>query len=327
MAEPQNLNGMLEEGTGYAEPQMLVRRDDDLVLMPAFDLTVAKERLAELQEFVKFYLKEGEDYGTIPGTPKPTLFKPGADKLCDIYALADRYRITNRTEDWERNLFDYEVECTLVSRRTERMVATGLGSCNSYEENYRWRERKRKCPKCQKETIIKGKEEYGGGWLCWKKEGGCGAKWPDGAKEIEGQETGKIENPNIPTLKNTFLKMAKKRAKIDAVLSATRSSGIFTQDIEDWTVVDNGSEEAAQEVAKAKVEAAHVPSLFWIWHSESEMFELVISQEIKKKVWPLVKKHWLRDACVGTHEELQALKKVMQEQGIPFSELEENRGH
>ena len=32
---------------------------------------------------------------------------------------------------------------------------------------------------------------------------------------------------------NTILKMAKKRAFVDAVLSATRSSGIFTQDIED----------------------------------------------------------------------------------------------
>lgn len=32
---------------------------------------------------------------------------------------------------------------------------------------------------------------------------------------------------------NTILKMAKKRALVDAVLSATRSSGLFTQDIED----------------------------------------------------------------------------------------------
>src|SRR5699024_10296594 len=36
------------------------------------------------------------------------------------------------------------------------------------------------------------------------------------------------------TIVNTVLKMAKKRALIDAVLSATRSSGIFTQDIEDF---------------------------------------------------------------------------------------------
>ncbi|NLL70391.1 MAG: hypothetical protein GX238_04585 [Epulopiscium sp.] len=39
------------------------------------------------------------------------------------------------------------------------------------------------------------------------------------------------------TLVNTVLKMAKKRAFIDAVLSATRSSGIFTQDIEDLDIV------------------------------------------------------------------------------------------
>lgn len=32
---------------------------------------------------------------------------------------------------------------------------------------------------------------------------------------------------------NTLLKMAKKRAIVDAVLTATRSSGVFTQDIED----------------------------------------------------------------------------------------------
>ena len=38
---------------------------------------------------------------------------------------------------------------------------------------------------------------------------------------------------------NTILKMAKKRAFIDAVLSATRSSGIFTQDIEELS--DNES--------------------------------------------------------------------------------------
>lgn len=41
---------------------------------------------------------------------------------------------------------------------------------------------------------------------------------------------------------NTILKMAKKRAFVDAVLSATRSSGIFTQDIEELS--DNQSLEA-----------------------------------------------------------------------------------
>ena len=33
------------------------------------------------------------------------------------------------------------------------------------------------CPNCGKDAIIKGKEEYGGGWLCYKAKGGCGAKF------------------------------------------------------------------------------------------------------------------------------------------------------
>ena len=43
----------------------------------------------------------------------------------------------------------------------------------------------------------------------------------------------KYKNSDPFTIVNTILKMAKKRAFIDAVLSATRSSAFFTQDIED----------------------------------------------------------------------------------------------
>jgi len=35
---------------------------------------------------------------------------------------------------------------------------------------------------------------------------------------------------------NTVLKMAKKRAYVDAILTATHASGIFTQDMEDIAV-------------------------------------------------------------------------------------------
>lgn len=40
------------------------------------------------------------------------------------------------------------------------------------------------CPQCgSNENVIKGKAEYGGGWLCWKKpdqgKHGCGHKWQD----------------------------------------------------------------------------------------------------------------------------------------------------
>lgn len=49
---------------------------------------------------------------------------------------------------------------------------------------------------------------------------------------------------------NTILKMAKKRAFVDAVLSATRSSGIFTQDIEELS--ENESLEAKVNISNTK---------------------------------------------------------------------------
>lgn len=36
------------------------------------------------------------------------------------------------------------------------------------------------CPKCgHNRAVIEGKEEFGGGWLCFKKKEGCGHNWHD----------------------------------------------------------------------------------------------------------------------------------------------------
>jgi hypothetical protein len=233
----------------------LLNQDD--ILQPVMNLQIAKQRLAEFQTFVKDYLKENEDYGTIPGTPKPTLYKPGADKLCELYGLGDSYDIIDKVEDFDRGLFDYTIRCTLVRLRSGVAVSTGLGSCNSYEGRYRFREGKRSCPQCGKESIIKGKEEFGGGWLCYAKKGGCGAKFGEGDAKIVGQIVGKIENDDIATLKNTILKMAKKRAKVDATLAATRSSGIFNQDVEDMG--DDGPSEPAKQAPARRGAQARKP--------------------------------------------------------------------
>jgi hypothetical protein len=209
----------------------LIRYQPGRTLTPVMDLTLAKARLAEFQRFVDDYMVKDEDYGQIPGTPKPTLYKPGADKLCELYGLSDSYKILNRMVDFESGLFDYEIECELS--RDGIVVATGLGCCSSFEGKYRWRDSKRICPQCQKDTIIKGKEEYGGGWLCYKKTGGCGAKFNEDDPAIMDQVIGRVENDDLATIKNTVFKIAKKRAKIDATLSATRSAGRFTQDVGD----------------------------------------------------------------------------------------------
>lgn len=47
------------------------------------------------------------------------------------------------------------------------------------ETGSRQREALPPCPECQKqESVIIGKQEYGGGLLCWKNKGGCGHSWP-----------------------------------------------------------------------------------------------------------------------------------------------------
>lgn len=229
--------------------------DAAVALRPVMNVASAKQQLAEFQEFVKEYLVPDEDYGIIPGTPKPTLYKSGAEKLCDIYGMADDYTMQKEVENWEvvPPLFDYQFKCILTSRRDGRFLGAGFGSCNSWESKYKWRETKRKCPLCQKEAIIKGQEQYGGGWICWKKREGCGAKFLDTDEAITSQKAGREANEDIADIKNTILKMAKKRAKIDAVIAVTRSSGIFTQDME-----ENASEAQAGKEAGTRASAQRV---------------------------------------------------------------------
>lgn len=143
----------------------------------AISLSDAKERITMLQHFVKEMMIPNVDYDMIPKCDKPSLFKSGAEKLCDIFGFSKHIEIMNRMEDWEKGIFHYEVKATLISKRTGMIEAEGIGCCNSRERKY------------------------------------------------------KSSDPF--SIMNTILKMAKKRALIDAVLSATRSSGIFTQDIED----------------------------------------------------------------------------------------------
>lgn len=193
-------------------------------------------RVAQLDQFYRDVMQDGTDYGKIPGIDRPTLFQPGAQMLDQIFGYVPTFEVTaSSVIDWARPIpfFHYVVLCRLVSRRSGETVAEGIGSCNSYEDKYRWRNAKRVCPTCNAEAIIKGKTEFGGGWLCFKKNSGCGAKFRDGDRAIEGQTVGRVENEDSASLENTISKMAQKRAHIAATLNATGASRIFTQDIED----------------------------------------------------------------------------------------------
>jgi hypothetical protein len=195
-------------------------------------LAKSKERVERIQRAL---MTRDVDFGLIPGTPKPTLLKPGAEKLCLAYGLAADFAPVRTIGDGQSEPWlSYVTRCELhLGSLDGPIVAVGYGAANSWERRYRYRMADRACPNCGQPAIIKGKAEYGGGWVCFKKKGGCGSKWPDGAAEIEGQEVGQVDNPDPFDLDVTLAKMAEKRAHVDATLRATAASGLFTQDMED----------------------------------------------------------------------------------------------
>lgn len=160
--------------------------------------------IEKAQEVIKRSLKKGHDYGEIPGTNKPTLLKPGAEKILMLYGLKSEYEIVTQIEDWDKGIFAYTVKCTLS--HGDEKITEGLGSCNNQEDKYKYR------------------------WV-------FASEVPDEIDKstLKANKSGKfrILNEEPWSQVNTILKMAKKRAQIDATLTVSSLSEIFTQDLED----------------------------------------------------------------------------------------------
>jgi len=201
--------------------------------LPAMTVDNLVEQVQLIQGAMKKVMKRGEHYGVIPGTTKPTLLKPGAQKLCTLFRLAPRIKSKTWTEHHKEHR-TCEIVVELIHITTGDFCGEGIGVCSTLEKRYRYMSEQRNCPECGViGAIIKGKVEYGGGWLCWKKKGGCDAKWDDNDPVIADQKVGIVEREDLADLWNTIAKMAMKRAVGDAVLTATAASDIFTQDIGD----------------------------------------------------------------------------------------------
>lgn len=190
--------------------------------------------------------KDGVDFGKIPGTgDKPTLLLPGMEKLIRALRLRPEYIERSKVEDFENARIYYRYECRLIEYETGYCVATAIGSANSYESKWRWREQKRVCPKCGKETINRSKFAPKGapqgtepGWYCYSKAGGCGAEFSAKDHAIVEQTVGRIENPDIFDQMNTIDKIAQKRALSSAIKGAANVSEFFTVDLEDFQRYD-----------------------------------------------------------------------------------------
>lgn len=186
--------------------------------MPVMSLQTAAIRRQSLVDFTQNMMKSGTDYGVVPGTGgKPTLLKPGAEKLTTLFGLSPRFEAIERTTDWTGEdhggepFFYFQYRCQLW--HGDILAGEGVGSCNSWEKKYRYR------------TV-----------------------YPDRATEQDKaagrleQRTGKggrpytvyvVRNPDPADIVNTIDKMAQKRALIAATLIAVNASEFFTQDVED----------------------------------------------------------------------------------------------
>lgn len=214
-------------------------------LAMAFAPAEALRRIQELQAFIGQVMEKDLDYGVIPGTDKPTLFKPGAEKLAELYGFSWHFDDDGSVQDWEKGFFNFRKRCTLTSRRDGRYIGDGVGSCNSRESKYsgRWLPES-EIPGWHDKTKLRCKPG-----IDWKFEN----QLPPGVdkkslqtKQITGKKNGnkyqmygvpadlyQVPNDEVFSLVNTMEKMAWKRAFVGAIVAATRSSGIFSQDLED----------------------------------------------------------------------------------------------
>lgn len=181
--------------------------DNELIIYDQKPLT-AKDVRAQvnlIQEVIKSVFQEGQHFGKIPGCgDKPTLLKPGAEKLITTFNLCPEVEVIDLSHD---DVIRYRVICHLKTM-SGKFVGDGVGECSSEEDKYKWRK------------IVNDKEFE---------------VTPESDRRIKQYSSyqQKQVRTNPFDLANTILKMAKKRALVDATLTRTAASDIFTQDIED----------------------------------------------------------------------------------------------
>ena len=150
---------------------------------------------------------------------KPSLLDPGAHKLTNFFQAYPDSKIIKELEEREpgHERIKYVVRADIIHVSGTR-IGSGVGSCTTDESKYQYR------------------------WLTEYKLKGIGYSDQE-IQTLPSQERKsssgsfrvyRIRNPEILDLDNTILKMATKRAEVDAALSLPGVSGVFTQDIEQY---------------------------------------------------------------------------------------------
>lgn len=228
----------------------LAMRPAQSLALQAMDPGELIQQIKLIQQVMKEVMIKDEHYGVIPGTQKPSLLKPGAEKLGFLFRLAPEFVI--RRSDLEHGHREYEITCTLKQIHTGLSFGMGVGLCTTMESRYRYRTEEVSDPQGNPRLVPKTYWDarnpaiLGGTQFRPKKQDG---RWII---------VHRVENPDIADTYNSALKIAKKRAHVDAILTATAASDVFAQDLEDLSEPpDDGA--AKTDAGKAKAERKPLP--------------------------------------------------------------------
>jgi hypothetical protein len=182
----------------------------------------AAEMDAQLRAMMRAVLKEDVDFGVIPGTgTKPTLLKPGAEKLLQWFGFGNTTERVETERDDDGKRIGVTYRCTVTKQMPDGRVVA-VATCEGYagydeDRFYVTADAARaKAEAAERKWARKDRREPNS------------AKWENAAEY------------RAPW--NSVIKMAQKRAMVGAALGATSASTLFTQDLEDTRDQDDGGQ-------------------------------------------------------------------------------------
>lgn len=271
----------------------------DTTLSMQMTVEWAKRWYNDFVEFSKSIMKKDLDFGVIPGVAKPSLLKPGAEKLRLVYGLGVLTDRVDEKMDIDKDFYDVTYKTTITDK-TWVIIAQCEWSASTLEDKYRrrnisydkkpdnrdalveqWRAKETTARDARKTANKPRKDEAErlkseGKWFR-KKE------WEEFFRyEVVGTKTSyqvREEALNKIGNKNTLQKMAQKRSFVGAILSATWASEFYTQDVEDMVLGDVDTHWTADTTANDTTANDVVPTEF-----DEEAFERLRQSKVDGKI-------------------------------------------
>lgn len=163
-------------------------------------LSVMAKNIDEFKEFIKGQLIDGVDFGLLPSVDKPCLLKSGGEKIQLFMGLTPQYKLLNRTFIPNQQKID-----------------------KVYNEETR-----------KYDLVEVVRNYYAWEFSCELYHGEIKVAEGVGMANTEEDKYVKQYKSKTPDgMANTVMKIAKKRAFMDAILGASGLSDLYTQDMDE----------------------------------------------------------------------------------------------